>query len=413
MRRFPGSFISANTPSPSYGINTAAPGFWTRNQQRSYKLNYSWPQAQAQSFLWTWGLNSSGELGLGNTTNYSSPKQVGALSTWRILASAGSNTLSIKNDGTLWSFGSGQYGKSGWGNTSNYSSPKQVGSRTDWANIFPVGTSGLYALTKTGVVYRWGGKFNNSSQSLIPSTDMASPLGSEWASISIMSDHIVGLRKTGTLWTWGYGTGGKLGLGNTTNYSSPKQIGSRTDWKQIVNVGAKSVFGLTTDGSLWFWGQDMSGVSFYSGTQVSFTSPILISNEKWLKLGSSQVGSSSYANNILGIKNDGSLWIWGTNSSALVGYAFYGGPPAITSPILVDSSKNWFDAAVINYGLGNAAVAAIKTDGTLWTWGRNVEGQLGLNNTTNYSSPKQVGLATNWISLAPSAGSQTIAIRGI
>ena len=51
---------------------------------------------------------------------------------------------------------------------------------------------------------------------------------------------------------------------------------------------------------------------------------------------------------------------------------------------------------MINYGLGNAAVAAIKTDGTLWTWGRNLDGQLGLNNTTGYSLPKQVGSSTNW-----------------
>ena len=396
MRRFPGSFISANTPSPSYGINTAAPGFWTRNQQRSYKLNYSWPQAQAQSFLWTWGLNSSGELGLGNTTNYSSPKQVGALSTWRILASAGANTLSIKNDGTLWSFGSGQYGKSGWGNTSNYSSPKQVGSRTDWANIFPVGTSGLYALTKTGVVYRWGLKIDNSSQSLIPSTDMASPLGSEWASISSMSNHIVGLRKTGTLWTWGYGTGGKLGLGNTTNYSSPKLLSSQK-WIS-ASAGFIHSAAVKSDGTLWTWGYNNLG-QLGLGNTTNYSSPKQVGIlTNWAKV-------YCGVHNTFAIKTDGTLWSWGRNNYGQTGL---GNTTNYSSPKQVGLLTNWKQLSI-----GNYHVTAIKTDGTLWSWGRNINGQLGLGNTTNYSSPKQVGLATNWISLAPRTGSQTIAIRGI
>ena len=348
------TYSTSNSP-PVYKSSPAQVGAVTTWSSVAAGLHHSLA-IKNDNTLWSWGRNTFGATALGGNSggpgsyarNTYQPAQLGMLTNWSKISAGYHTSAAIKTDGTLWVWGLNLYGELGLGNKINYSSPKQVGLLTNWRDVYP-GTRRMFAI-----------------------------------------------KTDGTLWTWGNNTGGSLGLGNTTNYSSPKQIGSRTDWKQIVNVGAKSVFGLTTDGSLWFWGQDMSGVSFYSGTQVSFTSPILISNEKWLKLGSSQVGSSSYANNILGIKNDGSLWIWGTNSSALVGYAFYGGPPAITSPILVDSSKNWFDAAVINYGLGNAAVAAIKTDGTLWTWGRNLDGQLGLNNTTGYSLPKQVGSSTNW-----------------
>jgi alpha-tubulin suppressor-like RCC1 family protein len=57
---------------------------------------------------------------------------------------------------------------------------------------------------------------------------------------------------------------------------------------------------------------------------------------------------------------------------------------------------------------GRYHTAAIKTDGTLWAWGENGSGQLGINATTNRSSPVQVGALTNWSQV--SAGDQTLAI---
>ena len=85
--------------------------------------------------LWSWGWNAYGQLGLGNTTNYSSPKQVGALTTWSKSAAGGYETFAIKTDGTLWAWGKNTYGQLGLGNTTNYSSPKQVGALTGWSIV--------------------------------------------------------------------------------------------------------------------------------------------------------------------------------------------------------------------------------------------------------------------------------------
>ena len=85
--------------------------------------------------LWAWGYNERGRLGLGDTTNRSSPVQVGALTTWSIVDSLSTSTKAIKTDGTMWSWGAGQDGQSGLGNTTNYSSPKQVGSLTTWTTL--------------------------------------------------------------------------------------------------------------------------------------------------------------------------------------------------------------------------------------------------------------------------------------
>ena len=88
-------------------------------------------------YLYAWGLNSSGQLGLGNRTNYSSPVQVGLLTNWSAGAPYSNGTAYIKNDGTLWTWGANAYGALGLGNTTYYSSPKQVGALTNWAKVSP------------------------------------------------------------------------------------------------------------------------------------------------------------------------------------------------------------------------------------------------------------------------------------
>ena len=89
-------------------------------------------------YLYSWGADTQGALGLGNITSYSSPKQVGALTNWaKIYAGGNTNNASfaIKTDGTLWGDGYNAQGQLGQGNTTNYSSPVQVGSLTNWKQV--------------------------------------------------------------------------------------------------------------------------------------------------------------------------------------------------------------------------------------------------------------------------------------
>jgi alpha-tubulin suppressor-like RCC1 family protein len=74
-------------------------------------------------------------LGLGNTTYYSSPKQVGALTTWLNIASGYNHTMAIKTDGTLWSWGRNNAGQVGDSTITNRSSPLQVGALTTWLTV--------------------------------------------------------------------------------------------------------------------------------------------------------------------------------------------------------------------------------------------------------------------------------------
>jgi alpha-tubulin suppressor-like RCC1 family protein len=187
--------------------------------------------------LWSWGFNTNGQLGLGNTTNYSSPKQVGALTTWNKVA-AGFFSLAIKTDGTLWSWGFNTFGQLGLGNTTDYSSPKQVGALTTWSQI--ASSTHFSLVVKTdGTLWAWGR--NNAGQLGIGTsgggTYQSSPVQvgalTTWSKTAAAGDQALAIKTDGKLWSWGANTTGQLGLGNTTSYSSPKQVGTLTTWSEV------------------------------------------------------------------------------------------------------------------------------------------------------------------------------------
>jgi alpha-tubulin suppressor-like RCC1 family protein len=85
--------------------------------------------------MWGWGFNSAGQLGLGNTTSYSSPVQIGAGTTWSSVDAGEYHSLAIKTDGTLWTWGYGLLGQLGDGTNVGKSSPVQIGALTNWTKI--------------------------------------------------------------------------------------------------------------------------------------------------------------------------------------------------------------------------------------------------------------------------------------
>ena len=362
-------------------------GVWTTSQATDAVASGTWP-VPPSPHLFGWGLNTYGQLGLGNTTNYSSPKQVGSLTNWLNIASSTYSLLAVKTDGTLWGCGSNGQGQLGLGNTTNYSSPKQVGSLTNWKTIYGSYVS-TYAIKTDGTLWSWG--LNATGQlGLGNTTYYSSPkqvgLLTNWSTLSAVGSFGAAAIKTdGTLWTWGQNYQGCLGLGNTTNYSSPKQVGSLTNWVSLSGGGSGYVLAVKTDGTLWSWGRNNNGQLGLGNTTV-YSSP-------------KQVGSlTNWGNVITGnsftiaVKTDGTLWSWGANNTGQLGL---GNTTYYSSPKQVGSLITWTKtSAGYNYFL------AIKTDGTLWGAGQNYYGQLGLGNTTQYSSPKQVGSLTTWLTVA-------------
>ena len=193
--------------------------------------------------FWTWGYNFYGQLGLnqegGNpgSGSVSSPTQIpgnwGTDSTkW---GGADNNQLSIKTDGTLWAWGSNDYGESGTNDTVDYSSPTQIPGTT-WKTV----SGGRYYFsggTKTdGTLWMWGRGDDDMKLGLGDTTNRSSPTqipGTTWDTVVCGRITAFATKTDGTLWSWGNGFDGKLGQNNTTTVNSPVQVPG-TDWTNIL-----------------------------------------------------------------------------------------------------------------------------------------------------------------------------------
>jgi alpha-tubulin suppressor-like RCC1 family protein len=105
----------------------------------------------------------------------------------------------------------------------------------------------------------------------------------------------------------------------------------------------------------------------------------------------------------IALKTDGTLWTWGDNAYGQLGVNNTTDRSTPVTTLL--GGTNWKSIAA-----GRFNTIALKTDGTLWTWGANTAGQLGVNNTTDRSTPVTTLLGgTNWKSIA-GGGFNTIAL---
>ncbi|MFY7886651.1 MAG: IPT/TIG domain-containing protein [Dolichospermum sp.] len=316
------------------------------------------PPSGSLFFIGGWG--NQGISGLNdNNIKRSSPTQVGSNSTWTEVAASALVFFGLKSDNTLWSWGYNLWGDCGLGDTINRSSPVQIGSSTNWSDIVSQ-YSGVHAIKTNGTLWSWGDNtgailgLNESGSGVYRSSPTQVGANTTWSKISKSGTNnsmmtMLAIKTDGTLWAWGSTTDGGLGLNVGSLYkSSPTQVGSDTNWSEAVVVstpeGTGASFAIKTDGTLWSWGNNRDGyLGLNEGEYVFKSSPTQVgSNTNWSKLQRS--GQRGYSN--------------------------------------------------------GGGCFAIKTDGTLWAWGKNNSGSLGLNDTAKRSSPTQVGAGGTWLNVA-------------
>lgn len=287
---------------------------------------------------WSWGSNFYGELGVGNDFDdkfVPTPMNSPALSV--NIESGDGVSVVLRDDGTLWSTGTGFHGANGQGSTSDITNLAQIGTDSDWLKL---------AYSSTAI--------NGAA-----------------------------IKLDGTLWTWGDNQFGQIGDGTTTNRLSPVQVGSDADWN-FVAVGGSHMMAIKTDGTLWTWGRGGNGQLGLGGTS-NFNTPQQVGGDTdWAR----GAGGSL---NTFAIKTNGTLWATGANSNGTLGI---GNTFQQNSFVQVGTDSDWLFVSS-----GTSSAAAIKTSGggrTLWSWGRNNLGQLGLGDNTDRNVPVQVGSAT-WV----------------
>jgi alpha-tubulin suppressor-like RCC1 family protein len=275
----------------------------------------------------------------------------------RIDNDSASTSFGIKEDGSLWAWGTndGRYGNN---NIQSSKLPIQVNKDYDWKSIAYSSTYTLvYGIKTNGTLWAWGGYSGHigigdgtKNASLIPKQ-----IGkdTQWSEISTYIGFTLALKNNGTLWVWGY------------DQLSPIQVGNQTDWNYINNK-----YAIKNNGTLWEI--NTSGTAFQVGKQTDFKQigadwVIKKDGTFWQNISGTynRVGSETWSfisrgaewvtKSFYGITTDGSLWEINKGIAKRIGI-----------------ENNWKAVSV-----GRSHQIAIKTDGTIYTWGSEYAGELG------------------------------------
>jgi alpha-tubulin suppressor-like RCC1 family protein len=211
---------------------------------------------------------------------------------------------------------------------------------------------------------------------------------SEWQEISCGHFFSLAIASEGTLWAWGLNDDGRTGLNRSSgSVGRPTKISEDRNWKNI-SAGQAHSLAIKEDGSLWSWGRNSNGQ-----LGLGSTSSRGVLTPSRVGFSNDWEKISAGGNHSLAIKTDGTLWAWGSNLNGRTGLNLSSG--VTSSPIKIGEDSDWKH---ISAGWDHSI--AIKTDGTIWAWGNNDSGQLGNNSTLSLTQPNKIGSDNNWASVS-------------
>lgn len=154
------------------------------------------------------------------------------------------------------------------------------------------------------------------------------------------------------------------------NRSTPTQVGTDSDWVRAWAFWGHSC-GLKEDDTLWCWGWNGRGPLGVGDFEFRYVpTQVDVAAAPWPSLSSGRLGS------VCGVRGDGSLWCWGDNENGQLGLGEGAVGTTPSTPTTVGGDSDWAQVSV-----GRKFSCAVKTDGTLWCTGLNAYGQLGLGHT--------------------------------
>jgi alpha-tubulin suppressor-like RCC1 family protein len=176
-----------------------------------------------------------------------------------------------------------------------------------------------------------------------------------------------------------WGAGGELGDGTTTSRSRYVDIGAGNN---VVGVAAGYAprFGhgleVRSDGTVWAWGDNRFG-ELGDGTTTARLAPVQVTG----LTGVTQVAGGCVHS--LALRSDGTVWAWGDNSVGELGRGTVTGVEATAAPVTGL-------AGVTKIAAGCGFSLALRSDGTVWAWGYDSAGQLGIGSTANSAVPVKI-----------------------
>ena len=338
-----------------------------------------------------WGLNSSGQLGTGNTTNANVFMPVTGL-TGVVQVAAGANfSVALKSDHTVWTWGSNSNGQLGNGTTTNSSVPVQVSGLTTATSI-AAGSNFAVAVLSTGAVKAWGA--NNTgqlgdgttTQRLTPVTvSGATGISTAPGAIAAGTSHALAVKTTGAVVAWGSNSVGQIGKNpsSTTSSTTAVTVSGVSGATQVAASGTAS-YAVLSSGSLSDWGGNTNGQLGSGNTTNRFT-PATVSG--LTSVATVAAGGSS----VVVTRTDHTVRAWGLNSSGQLGD---GSTTQRLTPVTVSLAPG---ASQVAMGATQTIAVDGSSDQFIWGWGANASGQLGTSSTTASTSPVEAtNIANQW-----------------
>jgi alpha-tubulin suppressor-like RCC1 family protein len=353
--------------------------------------------------LYSWGYNNAGQLGDGTGTDDHSPEMITlAPGVTPTAISAGTyDSLAIGSDGNLYAWGYNNAGQLGDGTTTDQHSPEMI---TLAPGVTPTAISaGAFhslAIGSDGRLYAWGsndqGELGDGTTTEHDSPEVITlAAGVTPTAIAAGYYHSLVIGSDGNLYAWGYNEIGQLGDGTTTEQDSPEVI---TLASGVTPTAISAVYyhsmAIGSDGNLYAWGDNING-QLGDGTTTHRASPERITLASGVTPSKISAGGLSS----LAIGSDGNLYAWGENGNGQLGD---GTTTGRASPERITLASGVTPTAEISAGYDHNL--DVGSDGNLYAWGQNNAGQLGDGTTTDQHSPEVLTLATGGTPTAISAG---------
>lgn len=347
--------------------------------------------------VWAWGENEAGQVTDGAVGSANSPRQICTTSGQPLddvisIAAGANSSLAVRRDGSLWHWGQNL-------SLPEYVSSGRSGSKGIWSgapnnNIPPTAIYGVHdALAVAGnvglhryVLLHGDGRlsfFGSFDKETLPLVVRSLLRVTDVAAVAAGAKHFAALKRDGTILTWGENDSGQLGDGTTTSRDTPRRvmgIGS------VISLAAGNnvTLAVKKDGTVWGWGRNIYGITPKGLDVTSSHSPVRIDGLK--EIVAVAVPGNGYrdSNHYLAVDRNGRVFTWGFNSQGQLGQGTKG-HVTVRKPAMIDGLDG---VTAVAAGLTHAL--ALRSDGTIRSWGGNSSGQLG--NGNGFDSAFPVGL---------------------